>query len=118
MESIVILVGAISGSVVSIIYSVFSSVRKSRCVECKCCGMSCTRDVMNEKEMKIDYNMGMDSESGYQNGRTMPKTAPFIQTPFSREVGINKEKVLLSGFLSKKEIEIENNGENIITNAI
>ena len=121
MESIVILVGAISGSVVSIIYAVFSSIRKSRCVECKCCGVTtCTRDVMNENEMKLDYNMGVNLESGLHNGRVIQKTAPFIHTPFSREVEINKQKKESSSselFKNTNEdvvYNVENNTKNVI----
>lgn len=97
MEGVIILVGAVSGSIVSIIYSVFSAVRKSRCVEVNCCGFSCKRELMNEAEMKLDYNMsgggggtnagGLMSlgMTGGGGGLGVSRSAPEFHPAFSRD---------------------------------
>ena len=55
MEGLILLVGAVSASLVSVIYACFGSIRKSRCSSINCGCVHCQREVMSEKEMKIDY---------------------------------------------------------------
>jgi len=55
MEGLILLVGAISASLVSVIYACFGSIRKSRCSSIDCGCVHCQREVMSEKEMKMDY---------------------------------------------------------------
>ena len=54
MEAIILLVGAISGSLVTIIYACFSSIRKSRCVSVDCGCIHCRRDLMSAQEFDAD----------------------------------------------------------------
>jgi len=55
MEGLILLVGAISGGIVSLVFAIFSSIRKSRCTTIDCGCIHCERGVMTEREMKLDY---------------------------------------------------------------
>jgi hypothetical protein len=56
IESLILLVGAISGAIVSIVTVLFSNFRKSRCTHISCCKgcIKCDRDIMSKSMLELD----------------------------------------------------------------
>lgn len=56
VESLILLVGAISGAFVSVVTVLFSNFRKSRCTHISCCKgcVSCDRELMSKSMLEMD----------------------------------------------------------------
>jgi len=53
-SSIVLVLGAVSACVGSVIYASCSNMRLSRCSRIKCCCFECIRDVPTEAEIELE----------------------------------------------------------------
>jgi hypothetical protein len=56
IESLILLVGAISGALISVVSVLFSNLRKSRCTHISCCRgcVSCERELMSKSMLEMD----------------------------------------------------------------